>query len=127
MPNEFKQQAIDSILVLDNNKLLTSTIVEKRVSVPKPVVVKEKVYTKVYHLILGSFRTRKQAEDLKKTLVQQNLREVQILERTSFGFHRVRIKCYASYRLGGKDLPFYIDLGYLDAWIVPYLVEVKEE
>jgi hypothetical protein len=97
------------------------------VSVPKPVVVKEKVYTKVYHLILGSFRTRKQAEDLKKTLVQQNLGEVQILERTSFGFHSVRIKRYASYRLGGKDLPFYIDLGYLDAWIVPYLVEVKEE
>ena len=115
------------MLVLDTNKLLTSTIVEKRVSAPKPVVVKEKVYTKVYHLILGSFRTRKQAEDLKKTLVQQNLGEVQILERSSFGFHRVSIKRYASYRLGGKDLPFYIDLGYLDAWIVPYLVEVKEE
>jgi hypothetical protein len=127
LPNEFKQQAIDSILVLDNNKLLTSTILEKTVSAPKPVVVKEKVYKKVYHLILGSFRTIKRAEDLKKTLVQQNLGEVQILERSSFGFHRVSIKRYASYRLGGKDLPFYIDLGYLDAWIVPYLVEVKEE
>jgi len=49
---------------------------------------------------------------------------------TSFSltsFHRVRIKRYASYRVGGKDLPFYIDLGYFDAWIVPYLVEVKEE
>ena len=127
LPNEFKQQVIDSILVLDTNKLLTSTIVEKRVSVPKPAVVKEKVYTKVYHLILGSFRTRERAEDLKKTLVQQNLGEVQILERTSFGFHRVSIKRYASYRLGVKDLTFYVDLGYLDAWIVPYLVEVKEE
>ena len=60
-------------------------------------------------------------------LLKLNLREVQILERSSFGFHRVRIKRYASYRLGGKDLPFYVDLGYLDAWIVPYLVEVKEE
>jgi hypothetical protein len=127
LPNEFKQHAIDSILALDNNKLLTSTIVEKTDSTPKPVVEKEKVYTKVYHLILGSFRTRKQAEDLKKTLVQQNLGEVQILERTSFGFHRVSIKRYASYRLSVKDLPFYVDLGYFDAWIVPYLVEVKEE
>ena len=127
LPNEFKQQAIDSILALDNNKLLTSTIVEKTVSAPKPVVEKEKVYTKVYHLILGSFRTRKQAEDLKKTLVKQNLGEVQILEPTSLGFHRVSINRYASHSLGGKDLPFYVDLGYLDAWIVSYLVEVKEE
>lgn len=123
--NEFKQHAIDSIIVLDNNKLFTSTIIEKTVFTPKPVVVKEKVYTKVYHLILGSFRTRKQAEDLKKTLLQKILGEVQILERTSFGFYRVSIKRYSSYRSGSKDLPFYINLGYLDAWVVSYIVENK--
>ena len=61
------------------------------------------------------------------SLLKLNLGEVQILEKTALGFHRVSIKRYASYRLGGIDLPFYIDLRYLDAWIVPYLVEVKEE
>jgi len=61
------------------------------------------------------------------SLLKLNLGEVQILERTSFGFHSVRFKRYASYRLGGKDLSFYLDLGYFDAWSTPYLVEVKEE
>tara|TARA_B110000046_G_scaffold29520_1_gene31040 strand:+ start:147 stop:335 length:189 start_codon:yes stop_codon:yes gene_type:complete len=61
------------------------------------------------------------------SLLKLNLGEVQILEKTALGFHRVRIKRYASYRLGGIDLPFYMDLGYLDAWIVPYLIEIKEE
>ena len=90
---------------------------------------KKNQFKKYKHIILflGSFLTLRRAENLKMSLLKLNLREVQILERTSFGFHRVRIKCYASYRLGGKDLPFYIDLGYLDAWIIPYLVEVKEE
>ena len=90
---------------------------------------KKNQFKKYKHIILflGSFLTLRRAENLKMSLLKLNLREVQILERTSFGFHSVRIKRYASYRLGGKDLPFYIDLGYLDAWIVPYLVEVKEE
>ena len=57
------------------------------------------------------------------SLLKLNLGEVQILEKTSFGFHGVRIKCHASYILGGKDLPFYIYLGCFDAWIVPYIIE----
>jgi hypothetical protein len=125
LQNEFKQHSIDSILALDKNKLFTSTIIEETVSAPKPVVEKEKVFTKVYHLILGSFTIRKQAEGFKKILQQQNLGDVQILERTPLGFYRVSIKRYPSYILSVKDLPFYVDLGYFDAWVVPYIVEIE--
>ena len=71
---------------------------------------KKNQFKKYKHIILflGSFLTLRRAENLKMSLLKLNLREVQILERTSFGFHRVRIKCHASYRLGGKVLTFYI-------------------
>ena len=90
---------------------------------------KKNQFKKYKHIILflGSFLTLRRAENLKMSLLKLNLGEVQILEKTALGFHRVRIKRYASYRLGGIDLPFYMDLGYLDAWIVPYLIEIKEE
>ena len=47
---------------------------------------------KIYHTILSSFLTLRRAENLKMSLLKLNLGEVQILERTSFGFHSVRIK-----------------------------------
>ena len=46
---------------------------------------------KTYHIILGSCLTLRRAENLKMSLLKLNLGEVQILEKTSFGFHRVRI------------------------------------
>ena len=46
---------------------------------------------KIYHTILSSFLTLRRAENLKMGLLKLNLGEVQILERSSFGFHRVRI------------------------------------
>ena len=49
--------------------------------------------------------------------------EVQILEKTALGFHRVSIKRDRSYRTALKELPDYVEQGYLDAWIVPYVVE----
>ena len=57
------------------------------------------------------------------SLLKLNLGIFKNRAKISFGFHRVRIKCHASYRLGGKDLPFYIYLGCFDAWIVPYIIE----
>ncbi|MDB2420385.1 hypothetical protein N9W35_05520 [Flavobacteriaceae bacterium] len=59
---------------------------------------------------------------LKMSLLKLNLGEVQILEKTALGFHRVSIKRDRSYRKAMKELPNYVEQGYLDAWIVPYLV-----
>ena len=78
---------------------------------------------KIYHTILGSFLDRRRAENLKMSLLKLNLGEVKILEKTALGFHRVSIKRDRSYRTAMKELPYYIDLGYLDAWIVPYIIE----
>ena len=78
---------------------------------------------KIYHTILGSFLDRRRAENLKMSLLKLNLGEVQILEKTALGFHRVSIKRDRSYRTALKELPDYVEQGYLDAWIVPYVVE----
>jgi hypothetical protein len=74
--------------------------------------------------ILGILSPKDDIDGIKVAAVYY---EEKNLERSSFGFHGVNLKRYTSYLLGGKNLPFYVDLGYLDAWIVPYLVEVKEE
>ena len=89
--------------------------IEKKVE--KPV---QKI--KIYHTILGSFLDRRRAENLKMSLLRLNLGEVQILEKTALGFHRVSIKRDRSYRTAIKELPDYVEQGYLDAWIVPYLI-----
>ena len=106
----------DSTAVVNATKPqeLVVDAIEKKVE--KPV---QKI--KIYHTILGSFLTLRRAENLKMSLLKLNLGEVQILEKTALGFHRVSIKRDRSYRTAMKELPYYIDLGYLDAWIVPYI------
>ena len=108
----------DSTAVVNATKPqeLVVDAIEKKVE--KPV---QKI--KIYHTILGSFLTLRRAENLKMSLLKLNLGEVQILEKTALGFHRVSIKRDRSYRTAMKELPYYIDLGYLDAWIVPYIIE----
>ena len=108
----------DSITLANATKPqeLVVDAIEKKVE--KPV---QKI--KIYHTILGSFLTLRRAENLKMSLLKLNLGEVQILEKTALGFHRVSIKRDRSYRTAMKELPYYIDLGYLDAWIVPYIIE----
>ena len=108
----------DSITVANATKSqeLVEDVIEKKVE--KPV---QKI--KIYHTILGSFLDRRRAENLKMSLLKLNLGEVQILEKTALGFHRVSIKRDRSYRTALKELPDYVALGYLDAWIVPYVVE----
>ena len=112
------KQLEDSTAVVNATKPqeLVVDAIEKKVE--KPV---QKI--KIYHTILGSFLTLKRAENLKMSLLKLNLGEVQILEKTALGFHRVSIKRDRSYRTAMKELPYYIDLGYLDAWIVPYIIE----
>ena len=112
------KQLEDSTAVVNATKpqeLVVNAIENK---VEKPV---QKI--KIYHTILGSFLDRRRAENLKMSLLKLNLGEVQILEKTALGFHRVSIKRDRSYRTAMKELPYYIDLGYLDAWIVPYIIE----
>ena len=108
----------DSITVANATKSqeLVEDVIEKKVE--KPV---QKI--KIYHTILGSFLDRRRAENLKISLLKLNLGEVKILEKTALGFHRVSIKRDRSYRTALKELPDYVALGYLDAWIVPYVVE----
>ena len=112
------KQLEDSTAVVNATKPLELVVdaIEKKVE--KPV---QKI--KIYHTILGSFLDRRRAENLKMSLLKLNLGEVQILEKTALGFHRVSIKRDRSYRTAMKELPYYIDLGYLDAWIVPYIIE----
>ena len=112
------KQLEDSTAVVNATKPqeLVVDAIEKKVE--KPV---QKI--KIYHTILGSFLDRRRAENLKMSLLKLNLGEVQILEKTALGFHRVSIKRDRSYRTAMKELPYYIDLGYLDAWIVPYIIE----
>ena len=107
----------DSITVANATKPLELVVDAKEKKVEKPV---QKI--KIYHTILGSFLDRRRAENLKMSLLKLNLGEVQILEKTALGFHRVSIKRNRSYRKAMKELPNYIEQGYLDAWIVPYLV-----
>ena len=111
------KQLEDSTAVVNATKPLELVVdaIEKKVE--KPV---QKI--KIYHTILGSFLDRRRAENLKMSLLKLNLGEVQILEKTALGFHRVSIKRDRSYRTAMKELPYYIDLGYLDAWIVSYLI-----
>ena len=108
----------DSITVANATKPLELVVDTKENKVEKPV---QKI--KIYHTILGSFLTLRRAENLKMSLLKLNLGEVQILEKTALGFHRVSIKRDRSYRTAMKELPYYIDLGYFDAWIVPYIIE----
>ena len=107
----------DSITVANATKPLELVVDTKENKVEKPV---QKI--KIYHTILGSFLDRRRAENLKMSLLKLNLGEVQILEKTALGFHRVSIKRDRSYRKAMKELPNYVEQGYLDAWIVPYLV-----
>jgi hypothetical protein len=107
----------DSITVANSTKPLELVVDTKEKKVEKPV---QKI--KIYHTILGSFLDRRRAENLKMSLLKLNLGEVQILEKTALGFHRVSIKRDRSYRKAMKELPNYVEQGYLDAWIVPYLV-----
>ena len=107
----------DSITVANATKPLELVVDTKEKKVEKPV---QKI--KIYHTILGSFIDRRRAENLKMSLLKLNLGEVQILEKTVLGFHRVSIKRDRSYRKAMKELPNYVEQGYLDAWIVPYLV-----
>ena len=108
----------DSTAVVNATKPQELVVDTKENKVEKPV---QKI--KIYHTILGSFLDRRRAENLKMSLLKLNLGEVQILEKTALGFHRVSIKRDRSYRTAMKELPYYIDLGYLDAWIVPYIIE----
>ena len=107
----------DSITVANATKPLELVVDTKEKKVEKPV---QKI--KIYHTILGSFLDRRRAENLKMSLLKLNLGEVQILEKTALGFHRVSIKRDRSYRKAMRELPDYVEQGYLDAWIVPYLV-----
>ena len=107
----------DSITVANATKPLELVVDTKEKKVEKPV---QKI--KIYHTILGSFLDRRRAENLKMSLLKLNLGEVQILEKTALGFHRVSIKRDRSYRKAMKELPNYVEQGYLDAWIVPYFV-----
>ena len=107
----------DSITVANATKPLELVVDTKENKVEKPV---QKI--KIYHTLLGSFLDRRRAENLKMSLLKLNLGEVQILEKTALGFHRVSIKRDRSYRKAMKELPDYVEQGYLDAWIVPYLV-----
>ena len=107
----------DSITVVNATKPLELVVDAKEKKVEKLV---QKI--KIYHTILGSFLDRRRAENLKMSLLKLNLGEVQILEKTALGFHRVSIKRDRSYRKAMKELPNYVEQGYLDAWIVPYLV-----
>ena len=107
----------DSITVANATKPLELVVDAKEKKVEKPV---QKI--KIYHTILGSFIDRRRAENLKMSLLKLNLGEVQILEKTALGFHRVSIKRDRSYRKAMRELPDYVEQGYLDAWIVPYLV-----
>ena len=111
------KQLEDSTAVANATKSqeLVVDAIEKKVE--KPV---QKI--KIYHTILGSFLDRRRAENLKMSLLKLNLGEVQILEKTALGFHRVSIKRDRSYRTAIKELPGYVEQGYLDAWIVPYLI-----
>ena len=111
------KQLEDSTAVANATKSqeLVVDAIEKKVE--KPV---QKI--KIYHTILGSFLDRRRAENLKMSLLKLNLGEVQILEKTTLGFHRVSIKRDRSYRTALKELPDYVEQGYLDAWIVPYLI-----
>ena len=106
----------DSITVANSTKPLELVVDTKENKVEKPV---QKI--KIYHTILGSFLDRRRAENLKMSLLKLNLGEVQILEKTALGFHRVSIKRDRSYRKAMRELPDYVEQGYLDAWIVPYL------
>ena len=108
----------DSTAVVNATKPQELVVDTKENKVEKPV---QKI--KIYHTILGSFLDRRRAENLKMSLLKLNLGEVQILEKTALGFHRVSIKRDRSYRTAMKELPYYIDLGYFDAWIVPYIIE----
>ena len=112
------KQLEDSTAVVNATKPQELVVDTKENKVEKPV---QKI--KIYHTILGSFLDRRRAENLKMSLLKLNLGEVQILEKTALGFHRVSIKRDRSYRTAMKELPYYIDLGYLDAWIVPYIIE----
>ena len=107
----------DSITVVNATKPLELVVDAKEKKVEKLV---QKI--KIYHTILGSFLDRRRAENLKMSLLKLNLGEVQILEKTALGFHRVSIKRDRSYRKAMKELPNYVEQGYLDAWIVPYLI-----
>ena len=107
----------DSITVANATKPLELVVDTKEKKVEKPV---QKI--KIYHTILGSFLDRRRAENLKMSLLKLNLGEVQILEKTALGFHRVSIKRDRSYRKAMRELLDYVEQGYLDAWIVPYLV-----
>ena len=107
----------DSITVANATKPLELVVDTKQKKGEKPV---QKI--KIYHTILGSFLDRRRAENLKMSLLKLNLGEVQILEKTALGFHRVSIKRDRSYRKAMRELPDYVEQGYLDAWIVPYLV-----
>ena len=108
----------DSITVANATKSQELVVDAQEKKVKKPV---QKI--KIYHTILGSFLDRRRAENLKMSLLKLNLGEVQILEKTTLGFHRVSIKRDRSYRTALKELPDYVEQGYLDAWIVPYVVE----
>ena len=111
------KQLEDSTAVANATKPLELVVDTKENKVEKPV---QKI--KIYHTILGSFLDRRRAENLKMSLLKLNLGEVQILEKTALGFHRVSIKRDRSYRKAMKELPNYVEQGYLDAWIVPYLI-----
>ena len=107
----------DSITVANVTKPQELVVDTKEKKVEKLV---QKI--KIYHTILGSFLTLRRAENLKMSLLKLNLGEVQILEKTALGFHRVSIKRDRSYRKAMKELPNYVEQGYLDAWIVPYFI-----
>ena len=111
------KQLEDSTAVVNATKPQELVVDTKENKVEKPV---QKI--KIYHTILGSFLDRRRAENLKMSLLKLNLGEVQILEKTALGFHRVSIKRDRSYRKAMKELPNYLEQGYLDAWIVPYLI-----
>ena len=123
-----KTALINQVFASSKNKQDSITVAN--VTKPQELVVdtKEKKVEKlvqkikIYHTILGSFLTLRRAENLKMSLLKLNLGEVQILEKTALGFHRVSIKRDRSYRKAMKELPNYVEQGYLDAWIVPYLI-----
>ena len=78
---------------------------------------------KIFHVILGSFRYIKEANNLKLTLLNTENVEPNVLEKTDLGFYRVSINEFKRYKDAFEEMKRYVDKGYLDAWVAVYISE----
>lgn len=104
----------DKVKKSDKTKLITIKPSLDNQEFLKPSLVK------TFHIILGSFLNVKEANNLRLELLKDKKSNPRILKEIPLGFNRVSIKRFSSYRNALKELKNYIDLGYLDAWIVVY-------